>query len=111
VPKVKLIDQQGDVAFNAMDTDSRWDEPCAPGDHVVTAWIPGNFLNEGLYTVDAGLFRISRSPKLRPMAAGSEVVSFNVQDPGEGGSARGRFTGQWRGVVSPILEWTTRHGS
>jgi len=110
VPKVKLVDQQGDVAFNAMDTDSRWDQACRPGDHVTTAWIPGNFLNEGLYTADAGVFTIT-SPKLRPVAARAEAVSFNVQDPGEGGSARGRFAGQWRGVVSPMLEWTTRDGS
>jgi hypothetical protein len=34
-------------------------------------------------------------------------VSFHVQDPGEGDSARGLFTGQWQGVVRPLLEWTT----
>ena len=27
-------------------------------------------------------------------------------DPGEGDSARGQFSGQWRGVVRPLLEWT-----
>ena len=36
-----------------------------------------------------------------------DAVSFHVQDPGEGDSARGRFTGQWQGVVRPLLEWTT----
>jgi lipopolysaccharide transport system ATP-binding protein len=106
VPKIKLVDQQGDVAFNAIDTSPRWAERCTPGDHVATAWIPGNMLNEGLYSVDAGMFMIA-SPKLNPVAA-AEVVSFSVQDPGEGDSARGRYMGPWRGVVSPLLEWTTR---
>ena len=36
-----------------------------------------------------------------------DAVSFHVQDPGEGDSARGDFTGQWKGVVRPLLKWTT----
>ena len=31
-------------------------------------------------------------------------------DPGEGDSARGQFSGQWRGVVRPLLEWTCEAG-
>ena len=31
---------------------------------------------------------------------------IKVLDPGEGDSARGQFSGQWRGVVRPLLEWT-----
>jgi hypothetical protein len=30
-----------------------------------------------------------------------------VQDPGEGDSAKGHFTGQFQGVTRPLLEWTT----
>jgi hypothetical protein len=37
-----------------------------------------------------------------------DALSFHVQDPGEGDSARGLYTGQWRGVVRPLLEWTTK---
>jgi len=33
-------------------------------------------------------------------------VAFTVFDPGDGDSARGLFTGQMRGVVRPLLEWT-----
>ena len=32
----------------------------------------------------------------------------HVQEPGEGDSAKGYFTGQWQGVVRPLLDWTTR---
>jgi lipopolysaccharide transport system ATP-binding protein len=105
LPKIKVYDRQGDVAFNAFDTSPRWHDPTPPGEYVAIAWIPGNLLNEGLVTVDAGLVSIA-APKLRPHAGALQAVSFHVQDPGEGDSARGIFTGQFRGVVRPLLEWT-----
>ena len=104
VPKIKLT-AGGHIAFNAMDVDSRWHEVSPPGDYVATAWIPGNYLNEGLVTVDPAVCSID-SPKLHHHVSIHEAVSLHVQDPAEGDSSRGRFTGQWRGVVRPLLEWT-----
>ncbi len=105
-PKVKLVDQRGDVAFNAMDTSSRWHEPTPPGDYVATAWIPGNLLNEGLISVQVALCSFGATT-FHHHAGFMDAVSFHVQDPGEGDSARGRFTGQVKGVVRPMLDWTT----
>jgi lipopolysaccharide transport system ATP-binding protein len=104
VPKIKL-NADGRIAFNAMDVDPRWSDPSPPGEYVATAWIPGNYLNEGLMSIDAAVCSI-RSPKLHHHVSVHEAVSLHVQDPGEGNSARGTFTGQWRGVVRPLLEWT-----
>jgi homopolymeric O-antigen transport system ATP-binding protein len=103
VPKLKLV-AEGRVAFNAMDVDPRWSEPSPPGEYVATAWIPGNLLNEGLMSVDAAVCSI-RSPKLHHHVSVHEAVSFHVQDPAEGDSARGSFLGQWKGVVRPLLDW------
>jgi lipopolysaccharide transport system ATP-binding protein len=105
-PKIKVIDQRGDVAFNAMDTSLRWRDPTPPGDYLATAWIPGNLMNEGLTTVEVGVFSIG-AIKLAPHAGCNDALSFHVQDPAEGDSARGPYTGQWKGVVRPLLEWTT----
>ena len=105
MPKFKLVDRRGDVAFNAFDTAPRWRSPSAPGEYVATAWIPGNLLNEGLYSADIAVASISGS-KLHHHFQERAVVAFHVQDPGEGDSARGVFTGQWRGVVRPLLDWT-----
>ena len=105
MPKFKLVDRRGDVAFNAFDTASRWREPSAPGEYVATAWIPGNLLNEGIYSADIAVASISAA-KLHHHFQERAVVAFHVQDPGEGDSARGMFTGQWRGVVRPLLDWT-----
>jgi lipopolysaccharide transport system ATP-binding protein len=109
IPKIKLS-AGGHIAFNAMDVDRRWHEPSPQGDYVATAWIPGNLLNEGLVTVDAAVCSID-SPKLYHHASFHEAVSFHVQDPAEGDSARGSFAGQWRGVVRPLLEWTCDRAS
>jgi lipopolysaccharide transport system ATP-binding protein len=104
LPKLKLV-ADGRIAFNAMDIDPRWSEPSPPGDYVATAWIPANYLNEGLMSIDAAVCSI-RSPKLHHHVSVHEAVSFHVQDPAEGDSARGTFTGQWRGVVRPLLDWS-----
>ena len=84
----------------------RWHEPAEPGDYLATAWIPGNLLNEGLTTVHVGICSLGGT-RLRPHAGCNDAVSFHVQDPGEGDSARGLFIGQWKGVVRPLLDWTT----
>jgi lipopolysaccharide transport system ATP-binding protein len=108
-PKLKVLDQEGAIAFNAMDTDERWSKPSAPGTYTATAWIPGNLLNEGPAIVEAAICSLD-FPKLEHHAAVYEAVSFEVLDPGEGDSARGQFGGQWRGVVRPLLEWTVEVG-
>ena len=71
-----------------------------------TGWIPANLLNEGRHSVEAGVYTL-HAPKLHPRAWRPDAVSFHVFDPGDGDSARGRFTGQLRGAVRPLLEWTT----
>jgi lipopolysaccharide transport system ATP-binding protein len=105
-PKLKLWDDRRNVIFNALDTDPRWAVPAAPGDYTATAWMPANLLNEGLVTVDVGIVSLG-TLKLHPHSGCVDAVSFHVQDPGEGDSARGRFAGQLRGVVRPLLDWTT----
>ena len=105
-PKIKVYDARRNVVFNAIDTSPRWFESSSPGEYVSTAWIPGNFLNEGLTTVDVGICSLN-APKLHPHGGCRDAVSFHVQDRGEGNSAKGLFTGQLQGVARPLLEWTT----
>ena len=104
-PKIKLNSAEGEIVFNAFDTDPRWHDPVAPGVYVATAWVPENVLNEGLFVVEPAVTSLG-SGKLLPHAGARQAVSFHVHDPGEGDSARGRFTGELRGVVRPLLEWT-----
>jgi homopolymeric O-antigen transport system ATP-binding protein len=107
-PKIKLLDREGDIAFNAMDTRPELAETPEIGDYVATAWIPANFLNEGLYTVDVEVCALGAvgMAKLVRHAGAKEILSFHVHDPGEGDSSKGRFPGHVRGAVRPLLEWT-----
>jgi lipopolysaccharide transport system ATP-binding protein len=105
VPKIKVLDQHGAICFNAMDVDPRWRDPTPPGEYLSTAWIPANFLNEGRHSIDVDIVTIA-SPKLSPQAGSRSTISFHVYDPAEGDSARGDFSGEFRGVVRPLLDWT-----
>jgi lipopolysaccharide transport system ATP-binding protein len=105
VPKIKLVDGHGAVAFNAIDTHPRWHEPPAPGDYVATAWIPGNLLNEGLFFVETSVVHLAAA-RFSFHIGLRNAVSFHVHDPGEGDSARGLYLAGWRGAVRPLLEWT-----
>jgi lipopolysaccharide transport system ATP-binding protein len=103
--KIRVHDRRGDIAFNAMDIAAQAQGSSTPGVYTATAWIPANLLHEGTTTVDAAVCTL-RAPKLYQRAQRYEAVSFTVFDPGDGDSARGRFTGQMSGVVRPLLEWS-----
>jgi lipopolysaccharide transport system ATP-binding protein len=105
-PKLKLMDQRGNVAFNALDVDPRWQGPTAPGRYRSTAWIPANLLNEGFFTADVAIVSLD-APRLRNHFNLASALTFHVHDPGEGDSSRGQFTGQMQGAVRPLLDWTT----
>jgi lipopolysaccharide transport system ATP-binding protein len=104
--KIKVHDRQADIAFNALDTSGHWETSSVPGEYVSTAWIPPNLLNEGTTSVDVAVCTL-HSPRLHQRAAWYDAVSFFVVDPGDGDTARGRFTGQLRGAVRPLLDWNT----
>jgi lipopolysaccharide transport system ATP-binding protein len=103
--KIRVHDRRDTIAFNAMDTSPHTDETATPGLFSATAWIPANLLNEGKTTVDLALSTL-HAPKLHQRAQAYEAISFTVVDPGDGDSARGRFTGQLSGSVRPLLDWT-----
>ncbi len=63
--------------------------------------IPGNFLNEGRYTVAAILGKLPSET----FVLEREIISFDVHDTGE---MRKEYYGGWRGVVRPRLAWNTK---
>jgi lipopolysaccharide transport system ATP-binding protein len=108
-PRLKVVDREGNNAFTTVDANPVWGERPAIGDYVCTAWIPGNLLNEGLYTVEPGISSLGAigTDKLVHQARVPDAVAFHVHDPGEGDTSKGGYAGQFRGAVRPLLEWTT----
>ena len=67
--------------------------------------IPGNFLSEGFFKITVELS--TRTPTYHIHGIEHDCVAFNVIDNGQPGSVRGRWGGNFPGVVRPALKWTT----
>ncbi len=81
-------------------TDEWFGRPYPRGLYRTVCTIPGNFLNEGLYSINA----IVLTDVTNKEAFANEVVSFTVHD---NGTMRREFSGVWIGVVRPKLTWQT----
>jgi lipopolysaccharide transport system ATP-binding protein len=105
VPAFSLSTEAAIVVFSTLDLDPEWRGRSRPvGRFISTAWVPGNFLAEGTLLVSVGLG--THNPPVshfyRP-----DAVAFQAVDSTEGDSARGDWDGNVRGVVRPLLKWTT----
>jgi lipopolysaccharide transport system ATP-binding protein len=107
VPNINLVNEEGACVFAAVDLDPDWRRRPRPvGRYVTTAWIPGDFLAEGILAVRAAV------STLDPFVVHVDVpdaVAFNVTDSLDGNSARGDYAGFMPGVVRPALSWTNAY--
>jgi len=106
LPHFYLMDHNGVCAFMTLDVDPAWRKKRRPkGTYTATAWVPGNFLSEGNYFVDAAMLALE--PHMVPEFYEREAVSFLVTDSLQGDSARGDWAQELTGVVRPLLRWET----
>ena len=75
-----------------LDPNWRW-RPRPTGRYVSTAYIPGNFLAEGMLFVKVG---VATKDPFTGQFNESDVVAFQVLDSLDGDSARGDWTHHWR---------------
>jgi len=108
-PYFEVSDASGLCLFGTQDlTAESRGVPRSVGRFTSTAWIPANFLSEGLHFVRARLF----CPD--PVAIHCDVsnaIAFHVVDRTDGEGARGDWVGPIAGVIRPRLDWTTRPAS
>ena len=99
-----LFDGRGTCLFATNDFVSEgWKEgPRAKGLLRSTCIIPGNFFAEGLVSV---LAAISSYGHVTVHALERDAVAFTIVDHSEGDGVRGPYTGEWPGVVRPMLDW------
>ncbi len=84
-----------------------YERPRPVGRYTSRATIPGNLLAEGLFFVSVVL-ATDQSVKPINHVVERDVVAFQVTDPLEGGSARGKYAGKLPGVVRPMVPWETK---
>lgn len=68
-----------------------------------TCRIPGNFLAEGRMTINVAVDTFN---PYMGRAGEVDAIAFQVVDRTEGDGVRGVYTGEWPGVVRPMLDWT-----
>jgi len=106
-PAIWLRDKNGTEVFSSSHhkaislTEDFWAaKPHPTGLFVSNCIIPGNFLNEGMYSITAILGLYPDTTQVLE----DYVVSFNVHDTGE---MREGYYGGWLGVIRPKLAWST----
>ena len=105
LPHFKLVNDEGVCVFITLDVDPEWRKKQRPkGTYIATAWVPGNFLSEGSFFVNAALLTLE--PEIAQFNE-HEVVSFQTIDRREGDSARGDWAKNLKGAVRPLLAWET----
>jgi lipopolysaccharide transport system ATP-binding protein len=103
LPHYNIFNEEGEWLFTTIDTDPQWRGRRPAGSYTATAWIPGNFLSEGLIFVHSLLFTLE--PRTVQFSQ-RDVVSFQVIDSFDGNTARGDWPGSMKGAVRPLLKWT-----
>jgi lipopolysaccharide transport system ATP-binding protein len=105
-PNLHVFNQEGVCAFVSIDSDPEWHHRPRPvGRCVSTAWLPGNFLNEGAYVLGVA---ISTMDPVHAHFFEQDALSIQVVDTMEGTGARGNYPGPMLGVLRPLLRWETR---
>ncbi len=82
--------------------DEWYGKPHPVGLYRTICTLPGNFLNEGLYSINA----IVLTDVTNTEVFEREVISFTVH---ESGAMRKEYGGGWLGVVRPKLAWQTEY--
>jgi lipopolysaccharide transport system ATP-binding protein len=102
---VELHSEDGTCVFacnDSTDPSTRARRPC--GVYRASVQIPGNTFAEGMYSVDVGMSSFEPAT-VHFMERGA--LAFQVNEPGDGTTARGTYMGVLPGVLRPLLPWTT----
>jgi lipopolysaccharide transport system ATP-binding protein len=105
-PAIHVRTEQQVMAFVAAYTDpERAESNAAPGRYTITAWIPPNLLNTGVYYVS--IILVTPDP-LERHATHENALSFHLHEPAAPTGTRGRYGRSFPGVVRPLLRWETK---
>ncbi len=104
-----VVNEDGVKVFQTFQADSSLPiGPIKPGRFVSTAWIPGNFLAQGILFVSPTIrTQFPGTPHVREL----DVVAFQVMASLESSPLSADFYPKRTGVVWPLLKWETQPSS
>lgn len=98
-----LFNQENQNVFNSHDVTSGSNlKKKGIGNYKATAWIPGNLLPEGIFSLHIALF--SPNP-LDVFIHEHNVLSFEIFNDYTKVNARGEYTENFPGIVRPLINW------
>lgn len=106
IPNFHFFNQEHLNLFAVQDVASAWkNRRREKGIYTTTAWIGGNFFNEGRVIVEVAIS--SHIPETRVHFRTPEIIGFEVVESEKNNPTRGDFIGTMPGVVRPLAKWQT----
>ncbi len=100
---LNVFNQENVNVFNSHDVGTAIkSEKRAKGKYRATAWIPGNLLPEGIFSISIAFFLPN---PLDILIHEHEVLSFDIYTDFSKLSARGNYADDFPGIVRPLLQW------
>ncbi len=105
-PYITVHNEEDVWLFTSIDTDPTWrGRPRPPGRYCSVVWIPGNLLAEGTTMVGVGMR--TEMPHIVHFSE-YDTVAFQIVESPDTDAARVDYSGRVRGVVRPLLKWSTQ---
>ena len=100
---LNLFNQENINIFNSHDvTSGASSQRRESGIYSATAWIPGNLLSEGIFSLSVALF--SPNP-VDVLIHEHEILSFEIYTDFAKMNARGNYSDDFPGIVRPLINW------
>lgn len=100
---INLYNQENINIFNSHDvTSSIRLEKRKSGNYKATAWIPGNLLPEGIFSLSVALFLPN---PVDILVHEHDALTFEIFTDFSKHSARGNYADDFPGIVRPLIQW------
>ncbi len=100
---INLFNQENTHIFSSHDVTSAIRiEKRKKGNYRATAWIPGNLLPEGIFSLSVALFLPN---PLDILVQEHEALSFEIFTDFSKLSARGNYAEDFPGIIRPLIQW------
>jgi lipopolysaccharide transport system ATP-binding protein len=100
---INVFNQENVNIFNSHDVTSLpGNQKRKKGRYISTAWIPGNLLPEGIFSISVAIFLPN---PLDVLIHQHTIISFETYTDFSKLSARGNYADDFPGVIRPLLQW------